>query len=76
MDYLDEGGLPELLYGTEIRRTHTRNFRRTFKRLLILAKGCDVDGIITDSLKHTAFGLLYRRMRVHMPEDFKDDDVT
>ena len=73
MDYLDEGGLPELLYGTEIRRTHTRNFRRTFKRLLILAKGCDVDGIITESLKDTAFGLLYRRMRIHMPDDFEDD---
>ena len=76
MDYLDEGGLPELLYGTEIRRSHTRNFRRTFKRLLILAQDCDVDGIITDSLKHTSFGLLYRRMRTHMPDDFTDDHVV
>ena len=76
MDYLDEGGLPELLYGTEIRRTHARNFRRTFKRLLILAQDCDVDGIITDSLKYTSFGLLYKRMRVHMPDDFADDAIA
>ena len=76
MDFLDEGGLPELLYGTEIRRRHARNFRRTFKRLLALAEGCDVDGIIVDSLKHTSFGLLNQRMRMHMPDDFSDDDVT
>ena len=75
MDYLDEGGLPELFYGTEIRSRHTRNFRRTFKRLLILAQGCDVDGIITDALKNTSFGLLYRRMRVHMPDDFEDAEA-
>ncbi len=76
MDYQAEGGLPDLLYGTDIRRAHTRNYRRTFKRLLILAQGCDVDGIITDALKHTSFGLLYRRMRVHMPEDFTGDEVA
>ena len=76
MDYLHEGGLPELLYGTEIRRSHTRNFRRTFKRLLALAQSCDVDGIIIDALKHTSFGLLHRRMRVHMPDDFKDDEIA
>ena len=74
MDYLDEGGLPELMFGTEIRRKHTRNFRRTFKRLLILAQGCDVDDIISDSLKNTSFGLLYQRMRHYMPDDFVDDD--
>ena len=76
MDFLDEGGLPELLYGTEIRRSHTRNFRRTFKRLLALAHGCDVDDIISDALKHTSFGLLYRRMRVHMPDDFDEDEIA
>lgn len=73
MHYLDEGGLPELLYGTEIRRKHTRNFRRTFKRLLVLAQGCDVDNIITDSLKQTSFGLLYHRMSKYMPPDFADE---
>jgi len=75
MDYLDEGGLPELLFGTEIRRRHSRNFRRTFKRLLRLAADCDVDGIITDSMKQTAFGLLYQRMRVHEPEGLADRET-
>ena len=69
MDFLEEGGLPELLYGTEIRRRHSRNFRRTFERLLNLAAECDTDGIIVDSLHDTAFGLLYSRMELHMPDD-------
>ena len=74
LDFFEEGGLAELMYGTEIRRGHTRNYRRTFKRLLALAQECDVDDIITDSLKHTSFGLLYRRMREYMPDDFQDDE--
>ena len=68
-DYSDEGGLKELLYGTEIRRKHTHNFRRTFERMLRLARNCDVDGIIEDSLKYGAFGLLHRRMLEHAPDD-------
>ena len=68
MDYSEEGGLKELLYGTEIRRKHTRNFRHTFERLLRLARNCDVDGIIEDSLRQGALGLLYRRMLEHAPE--------
>lgn len=67
--YLEEGGLEELLYGTEIRRRHSRNFMRTFERLLRLAKNCDVDDIIQDSLRQSALGLLYRRMVDHMPAD-------
>lgn len=74
MDYLQEGGLPELLYGTEIRRRHCRNYRRTFERLLGLAKDCDIDGIISDSLKQTAFGLLYQRMDRHVPADLTADN--
>ncbi len=69
MDFLQEGGLPELLYGTEIRRRHTRNYRRTFERLLTLAEGCDVDGIIKDAMLQNAFGLLYQRMGLHRPPD-------
>ncbi len=71
MDFLEEGGLPELLYGTEIRIRHTSNFIRTFERLRRLAKNCDVDGIIEDSLMQNAFGLLYRRMLDHktQPDD-------
>ncbi len=68
MDFLQEGGMPDLLYGTEIRRRHSRNFRRTFERLLVLAKSCDSDGILVDSMKNTAFGLLYSRMELYTPE--------
>jgi len=67
MDFLEEGGLPKLLYGTEIRRNHTKNFMHTFERLCRLAQNCDVDGIIEDSLMQNAFGLLYRRMQEHRP---------
>lgn len=68
-DFEEEGGLPKLLYGTEIRERHTRNFRRTFERLCRLAKNCDVDDIIEDSLMQTAFGLLYQRMLEHAPDE-------
>lgn len=66
-DYAEEGGLAELLYGTAIRARHTKNYRRTFERLCRLARNCDVDGIIEDSLMHSAFGLLYERMLEHAP---------
>jgi len=72
MDFLEEGGLQSLLYETDIRRRHTHNFRRTFERLLELAEGCDVAGIIVDSLNQSAFGLLYQRTGVYMPEDYSD----
>jgi hypothetical protein len=68
MDFMEEGGLEELLYGTEIRTRHTTNFMRTFERLCRLAQNCDVDGIIEDSLMQNAFGLLYRRMQHHAPQ--------
>ncbi len=73
MDFLEEGGIGELLYGTEIRKRHTKNFMRTFERLCRLAQNCDVDGIIEDALMQNAFGLLYRRMQEHMPES-RDED--
>ena len=69
MDFLEEGGLAELLYGTDIRIRHSENYTRTFDRLCRLAKNCDVDGIIEDALMQSAFGLLYLRMREHTPED-------
>jgi len=72
MDYLEEGGLQSLLYETEIRRRHTHNFRRTFERLVELGKGCDVGGIIVDSLNQSAFGLLYQRTGLYMPDDPAD----
>ena len=75
MEYMDEGGIGSLLYDTEIRRRHTRNFRRTFERLLALGRGCDVDGIIVDSMKQSAFGLLYEQMSAYMPGDFDAADA-
>jgi hypothetical protein len=73
MDFLEEGGIGELLYGTEIRTRHTTNFMRTFERLCRLAKNCDVDGIIEDSLMQNAFGLLYHRMQQYKPQ--AEDDA-
>ncbi len=72
MDFMEEGGLSELLYGTEIRIRHSRNYMRTFERLCRLAKNCDVDGIIEDALMQSAIGLLYLRMRGHRPADDPD----
>jgi hypothetical protein len=68
-DFLEEGGIGELLYGTEVRTRHSRNFVRTFERLRRLAQNCDVDGIIEDSLMQSAFGLLYIRMIEHLPPE-------
>jgi len=64
-DFEEEGGLATLLYGTEIRRRHTGNYRKTFERLCRLARNCDVDGIIEDSLMQSALGLLYQRILEH-----------
>lgn len=68
MDFLEEGGLSELLYGTDIRIRHCKNYTRTFERLCRLAKNCDVDGIIEDALMQSAFGLLYLRMEQNSPD--------
>ena len=68
LDFEEEGGLPQILYGTEIRQRHTHNCLRTYERLCRLAQNCDVDGIIEDSLMQSAFGLLYRRMLEHAPD--------
>jgi hypothetical protein len=74
MDFLEEGGLAELMYGTEIRIRHSLNLKHTFERLCRLAKNCDVDGIIEDSLMQSAFGLLYLRIMEHRPADLPDTD--
>lgn len=68
MDFLEEGGLQSLFYDTDIRRRHTRNFRRTFERLVELAEGCDVGGIIVDALHQSAFGLIYQRSSEYLPD--------
>lgn len=60
---LDHDDLVELFYGTELRTRHSENFMRTFDRIRRLARNCDVDGIIEDSLTQNAFGLVYLRMQ-------------
>jgi hypothetical protein len=69
MHFLEEGGIAELLYGTEIRDRHSRNYMRAFDRLLRLARNCDIDSIIEDSLMQSALGLLYQRMVENKPVD-------
>ncbi len=63
----DEVNLEELFYGTEIRRNHTDNFLVGFDRLINLARGCDSDNIILDSMLYSAHGLLNSRMREMHP---------
>jgi hypothetical protein len=66
MDFLEEGGLSQLLYGTDIRIRHSRNYMRTFERLCRLAKNCDVDGIIEDAISEPCLHwrpFLFRRLR-------------
>lgn len=58
----------DLFYGTEIRTRHTENYKRIFRRLLKLAADCDVDDIITESMKDTAHGVLYLRMLEYAPK--------
>lgn len=67
-DFQEEGGIQDVLYGTEIRERHSRNFVRTFERIRRLARNCDIDGIIEDSLMQNALGLLYLRMIEHDPK--------
>lgn len=71
-----ENMLP-LLYGTQIRTTHTENFIVNFDRLLKLARECDTNGIITDAQLHSAHGLLSSRMReLHPRIKFKRYELT
>ncbi len=76
LDAEEFGGYESLFYKTEIRRRHTSNYIRTFDRLMAMAENCDsVNGIIAESLAHTAHGLLYNRMREHQPDELKVEGV-
>lgn len=67
----------DLFFGTEIRRGHTNNFIAGFERLLELARECDTDNLIVDSLVISAHGLLAWRMRdMHPKYQFKAFDIT
>jgi len=52
-----------LFWGTEIRSNHSRQFVRTFDRLLEHAGRCDPDGIIADALRDGPHGRICRLMR-------------
>ncbi len=66
-----------LFYGSQIRATHTDNFIVNFDRLLKLAKGCDINNIISDAQVHSAHGLLSSRMReLHPRVKFKRYEMT
>lgn len=64
---LETEQMQELFFGTEIRKRHSENFIVGFDRILKLAKECDMDNIITDSLLYSAHGLLNVRMRAMHP---------
>lgn len=67
--------LLDLFYGTELRHRHTENFLVGYDRLIELAKGCDTDNIILDSLIYSAHGLLNIRMRELHP-DIKFESIS
>jgi hypothetical protein len=69
IEFIENRKLADLLYGTEIRARHSRNFMRAFEKLRKLAINCDIEGIIEDSLMQNAFGLLYQRMLDFKPGD-------
>jgi len=57
-----------LFYGTEIRRRHSENFIVSFDRLLKMARDCDKDNVIQDTIIWSAHGLLSTRMRERHPD--------
>ncbi len=68
MGPVEEVDFYDLYYGTAIRRNHTENFLVGFDRLIKLAKDCDTNNIILDSLVISAHGLLNSRMRELHPD--------
>ena len=65
MDGID---LKDLFYSTDVRKKHTHNFLVGFDRLVKLARDCDQDNIILDSMLYTAHGLLDSQMRETHPD--------
>ncbi len=56
-------GTYDLFFGTAIRQRHSETILRTYGRLLESARHCDPEGIITDTLRGSAHGLLYQMIR-------------
>ena len=72
----EHGGYESLFYGTEIRKRHSDHFCHTFERLLKLAKNCDTDSIISDSLVQTSHGLIYSIMQRSNPDTKVENELS
>lgn len=69
----DHAAMQELFYGTDIRKRHSENFKRTFGRLLEAAEPVDTKGMLTSAiLDGSASGLLYRVLRYVSGEESMD----
>ena len=61
--YMNAAGkedIQDLLFGTEIRTSHTNNFVRQFKRILEGVEHCDPDGMLNDAIRDSANGRFYK----------------
>lgn len=66
----DEAAFQDILYGTEIRKRHSDNFKRIFRRLLNAAESVDTDGMVVEALlEGSAAGIYYRILRYAGGED-------
>jgi len=72
----EHGGYEALFYGTEIRKRHSDHFCHTFDRLLKLAKNCDTENIISDSLVQTGHGILYGLMLRTNPDVEVENELS
>ncbi len=70
------GGYESLFYGTEIRKRHADHFCHTFERLLNLARNCDTESIISDSLLQTGHGLVYALMLRTNPDAEVENELS
>lgn len=62
----NEQNISDLLFGTEIRDRHSRNFMRQFRRLIDQADKCDSQGMLSEAVRTSAHGLLYNLMEEHI----------
>lgn len=60
----DPDSLQEIFFGTDVRTRHSKNFSKTFKKLLDAARAVDTDDMLEEALLYgSAAGLLYRIIR-------------
>ena len=72
----DPLAVKEILFGTEIRTRHAKNFEETFARLLDAAYTVDTDNMVTDALLYgSAAGIYYRIIR-HVSGDEGMNPIT